>query len=316
MHISYRTKKRLRREACVALVACWLALWLGAVPAVGQITLLSRGDSAGQWRAKQLESVELQLADSELTQALRHELEAQLAWLNRWQPGKLTAQPLWDAAEGPAEADAWTEPVLDPEGTAGALREKLLGEKAKPTAADTQRLKKLLTEFPTDLGLRQLHLHWIDQPQYRKEYAESIADVALMLVRLLEQQATSPDMERALAFALYRRGRGLAYRELPEVVEERPLEDPEKHTAQLIGAYRQLKEHTEQVRPEFVLLDVRMLRRDNWNGRALQLLEQFGGRIELKWFLKKRRDILHDLGWESPAKEAASIYAKAFPDES
>ena len=58
-----------------------------------------------------------------------------------------------------------------------------------------------------------------------------------------------------------------------------------------------------------------MLRRDGWFGRALNMLEDHGERLELQWYLKKRRDLLQELTWEGPAKEAAALYAEKFPEE-
>jgi hypothetical protein len=128
------------------------------------------------------------------------------------------------------------------------------------------------------------------------------------------EQMDTEETRLALAHCLYRGGRALAYRELPDVVDRMPIEDPEKHEAQLIGVYRRLKELVPEDRLEFILLDVRLLRRDNWNGRALALLEEYGGQLGKQWFLKKRRDVLRDLGWSDAAEEAAGLYAKHFPD--
>ena len=53
-----------------------------------------------------------------------------------------------------------------------------MGPKAKPTSADTEKLRAALEKLPSDIGLRQLQLHWLDQPQYREEYPAEIADAA------------------------------------------------------------------------------------------------------------------------------------------
>src|SRR5690606_3595284 len=105
-----------------------------------------------------------------------------------------------------------------------------------------------------------------------------------------------PQTERARAFSLYRQGHALVYRELPEALAQWPMDDAEKerNSAELVGVYRELKELVPGHRPEFVLLDARMLRRDHWNGRALVLMEEFGGQVAPQWFLKKRRDILQE----------------------
>ncbi len=279
-----------------------------------QLSVLSEGDRLGQWRSSQLESLRQQLADPKLAEALKGELQAQLKWLTAWQPGSLGEQPLW-APE--AQVQPWVEPSLDPAGLAGDLRQRLLGPGAQPTAADTHELKDLLTKHPEDLGVRQLHLHWLDQAQYRKLYSQEIARAAAKVLSLLASQA-EPDAqtERARTFCLYRLGHALVYRELPDVLARQPMDESEikRNGAELWGVYHELKELVPEHRPEFVLLDARMLRRDHWNGQALVLLEDFGGQIPVQWYLKKRRDILRDLGWDGPAEEAAAIYAAKFPE--
>ena len=279
----------------------------------GQLTVLSRGDSTAAWRSAQVASLSEQLSQKSLPEDLRAELSAQKRWLEAWVPGELKDGPLWETPEGvPAPV---TEPVIDPEKLAGDLRARLLGPKAKPQVADTKALEQLLKEYPNDLGVRQLHLHWLDQRQYRKTYPAEIADAALKLAAMLELAKPQEDgYSLARSYALYRRVRALAYRELPEVVEKQPIADPKKFEAELVGAYAQLKAVAGS-RPEYILIDVRMLRRDGQFGRALEILTDQGSYIERQWFLKKQRDLLRELGWSLPAKEAATVYAAAFPEE-
>ena len=52
-----------------------------------------------------------------------------------------------------------------------------------------------------------------------------------------------------------------------------------------------------------------MKRRDGRWGEALMLLERFRWAIDSKWYLKKRRDILEQLGWEPAYRQAADAYA-------
>lgn len=291
---------------------CW---GLMSASALGQLTVLSQGNKQAQWRNSQIAVLQQQLSDSKLNADLKAELQSQVKWLSAWKPGTLSEEPLWATK---AVTKLLVEPNVDPTGKAGKLRERLLGENAKPTAEDTGDLQKLLLQHDNDLGVRQLHLHWLDQPQYRKLYPQEIADASARVLALLDA-VVKPDKKVALAriFCLYRRGRALVYRELPEVLEEKPLTEEEvtKHEADLVGVYRQLKTLVPEYRPEFVLVDIRMLRHDHWNGRALALLEDFGSQLNMQWYLRMRRDILRDLGWEGPAKEAADIYATGLPDE-
>ena len=300
------------RPAVCRIVCCVIVV--AANSASAQLNVLSKGNPASDWRKGQLEQLAKQLADEAVEGPLREELQAQQKWLEAWLPGKLTDQPMWEAdvASGPPI----TEPVLDPQGSAAELRERLLGESAQPTTAETDQLQRLLAEHPRDVGLRQLQLQWLDQPQYRKLFPDEIADTARLLVELLDEvQPASSQVQQVRQFCLYRQCRALIYRELPEVLKEKPLVDPQQHESALIGAYRQLVEAAGTGRPEFILVEIRMLRREGFFGRGLVLLTDHGRQIDHKWFLKKRRDLLREMGWELPAREAAAVYAAKFPDE-
>ncbi len=191
----------------------------------------------------------------------------------------------------------------------------MLGPTAHPTVQDTTELQQMLATHNADVGLRQLHLHWLDQRQFRKQYPDEIADAALRLAGLLEQLPSTADIQLAKEYCYYRRTRALAYRELPEVLRDKPIDDLAKHQAQLLGAYQQLISVAGTGRPEFVLAEIRMLRRDQFYGRAISKLTDYASSIEKEWFLKKQRDLLRELGWEAPAGEAAKIYAQAFPQQ-
>lgn len=289
-----------------------LAFLAQAQIASAQLRVLSTGDVAQQWKRTQLEQLQRQLGNLAIRDGLRDELESQKLWLEAWNPGKLDSTPLLKPSKTLARL---VEPVIDPDKAAQELRSRLFGPDAKPSVKDTRALQQLLGEQSGDVGVHQLHLHWLDQRQYRKIYPDEIADAASNLFGLLERIKPQNDaVRRAKLFCLYRRGRALAYRELPEVVAQKPIQDPKQHESALLGAYAQLVELAGKGRPEFILLEIRMLRRDHWNGRALALLESHAGVIEKRWFLKKRRDLLRDLNWEKPSQEAAAIYANAFPD--
>lgn len=295
-----------------AMLSCALSVVLFSGNAVAQVSVLSAGNPAREWRATQLELLKQQLQDKAVQGAFRDELLAQQKWLTAWKPGGLGGEPLW-----PAPADVkkpMQEPIVDPSGLAADLRKKLFGAGAQPTTADTTALQELLTAHSGDIGVRQLHLQWLDQKQYRRTYPREIADAALRLFGLLEQvKPQSKEIQQARAFCLYRRVRALAYRELPEVAKALPIEDQKEFDAELIGAYSQLTKLGGEGRSEFVLVEVRMLRRDRFYGRALAHLTDHAEQIDTQWFLKKQRDLLRELGWEFPATEAGAVYAKVYP---
>ncbi|MEM8734523.1 MAG: hypothetical protein AAGG44_09900 [Planctomycetota bacterium] len=296
------------------VLASVIAVGMVAVsePVNAQLTVLSVGNRTLKWKETQLETLASQLESGKIEGQLKVELESQIRWLKSWEPKKLDVEPLWSEPTGKGR---YVEPTLDPEKKATKLRRRLLGKDARPTVKDTRQLEKLLADYPSDIGIRQLHLHWLDQLQYRKDYADEIAEAAIRLAGLLDQvRPAQREVQVAKAFCLYRRGRALAYRELPDVVAKKPIEDPEAHEAALLGTHAQLTEMVGIGRPEFILLDIRILRRDRWYGQALGLLESNGELIQQKWFLKKRRDLLKELGWEEPAREAAAIYRAKYPD--
>lgn len=303
------------------LISRWTPVVLAMIPFLGmlmpevrgQLTVLSAGNVNLTWRSTQLELINGQLADAEIKGKLRDELEAQREWLSSWKAGSLSTSSWADQAEGRRLPE---EPTVDPTGKASPLRARLLGDKAQPTLKDTQALANALKASPNDVGLRQLHLHWLDQKQYRKEYAGEIAEAAGKVATMLaELQPQDEQLKLARGYCLYRRARALVYRELPEVVAQKPIQDLKLHEAELVSAYRQLIELVGSDHPEFILIEIRMLRRDHWYGQALMLLEKHAKAIEPKWFLKKRRDLLSELGWTAPAQEAAQVYAQAFPEE-
>ncbi|MCA9126755.1 MAG: hypothetical protein KDB22_06710 [Planctomycetales bacterium] len=281
--------------------------------AVGQIVVLSEGDPSVAWLDAQTEHIESQLADTSVQDELRLELESQRKWLRAWQPGSLSDRALWQTK---SKKRLGSEPSLDPNRSASALRRQLLGPGARPTARDTSQLERLLKENHEDLGIRQLHLHWLDQDQYRKAYCVEIAQSAQRVYDMIDKLPRQDDQTRLAAiYCAYRRARALAYRELPEVIAKRPIQNPDEFQTQLLSAYELLRSLAGPQAAEFILLDVRMLRRDHWNGTALCLLEDHADVIDRKWYLKKRRDILRDLHWTFPADEAAAIYAQSFPEE-
>lgn len=295
----------------------WLISMIAIVfaqPAHAQLGLLSRGDSTAQWRSTQLELIEQQLADAAVKGPLRKELESQKNWLNQWQPGQLKEGPWIKQREQPSPL---VEPNLDPEKTATGLRGRLLGKDAKPTAKDTTELQKLLEKAPEDLGLQQLYLHWIDQKVYRDQYAGKIVEAGRKLADALSQiEDQDESLKAARAYCYYRAARALIHQESPEMQAKSPIKDLAKHEAELLALYSQIGELVGNDRTEFILLNVRMLRRDHWNGQALMLVEENAERLENQWYLRHRRELLNDLGWAQPAKEATELSSASATKES
>jgi len=312
--------KGMRFSAYLTVVFSVILVLLHAGIAMGQLTVLSKGNPAVEWRKAQLTQIDTQLNDETTKAELKLELAAQKEWLTNYSTDKLSPQPSKPVEKSPAAIeDPVLDPVLDPGKKAESIRKKLFGAKSKPTAVDTEKLRVALEKSPSDIGLRQLQLHWLDQPQYREDYPVEIADAASRLRGLLESdKKIDPAAKKdALAMTLYRQARALGFRLDLDLEKKKPLEkvDREKVNSELVGAYTQIISLVGPGHPEFVLLEIRMLRRDNWFGRALQLLERNGSTIEPRWYLEKRRDLLRGLDWTAPAAQAQVMFAVAFPEE-
>jgi hypothetical protein len=268
-------------------------------------------ESEASWKTLQLAELDRQLAVETVKGTSRSELEAQKAWLSNWTEGGMTSKSNTTSQLPKLR----TEPILNSDlGT--EYRKRLNWDNTEQDETDLLVLKQALADHPGDIGLQQLHLQWMDLPIRRKTLLKQIDGSAVGLIKSLKAQNQS-DLEIRLAteFALYRRGRALAYRELPDVVKQTPIDDPEQLNQEITSVYQDLIDSAGEGRPEFILLEIRILRRSKSFGNALCLLEKYGSVIKPQWYLKKRRDLLKELGWEIPYAEAAEIYANEFPQE-
>lgn len=240
----------------------------------------------------------------------------------------------------PAEDHRLIEPTLDPQGLASELRERLFDAKQRPTTNDTAALQSALVEHPDDLGLRQLQMHWIDQGKYRDEYWKEIADSCSRVAALIRDSAASQEndvarpkddvqakdgdtekMDVAAAFAYYRKARALAYclagrpRFKTKITGADRLTNADRE--QMQNAIGQCKEQIDALvgagQAEFFQLDLYVLRRDGWKGRALELLERHAERLDKPTYLRLRYELLGALGWTKPAAQIAALLATGTP---
>ncbi|MCC9654506.1 hypothetical protein [Rhodopirellula halodulae] len=245
---------------------------------------------AARWRSQQLATVASRMEQAE-TDEQRLEFAARQSWLRRWSPGEMPSAP----ESAPDESELVMEPLL-----------KGMERPANISKENWQRLTSL-----------QSSLHAVDTDDERKENLRQIIPLAKKYERelttaLTDEQLRFPSTTGwVLAHARYRLGRALAYRELPTVREAWPIADPILYEQHLIAAHDSLLKLTGESRTEFILLDDRMLRRSGAKGRALELLEANKAFIDPKWYLKKRRDLLQELGWDPPFREAATHFIQA-----
>ncbi|MEO1973190.1 MAG: hypothetical protein ABGX07_16645, partial [Pirellulaceae bacterium] len=115
---------------------------------------------------------------------------------------------------------------------------------------------------------------------------------------------------------LYRKGRALAYMELPEVIAKRPIADLEEHEKRFEANYTLLSQWVDPTEKDHFLLAVRRHRRKGELGAALVLLQK---QMKLTpanyWHYKKQRDMMVELGWSQLAKRATSNLMVRFPEK-
>lgn len=251
---------------------------------------------AENWRCQQLALVAEKIQKSGSDEE-RLEYVARQSWLCRWIPGQMPLAP----NGAPVESELVEEPLLT--------------ELVKPSAIDPNDWQQMIA--------LQARLLEVDTDDEHKENLRTTIELARPLEQILSDQFPLESQQLAtptawvLAYTRYRLGRALAYRELPEVRERWPISHPNEYEEQLSAAYQRLAKQASRDRVEFVLLTDRMLRRAGKIGRALELLEASRSSIEPKWYLKKRRDLLQELGWDPAYQEAAQLYLEAgYSDES
>ena len=280
----------------------------------GTFLLFSEVVGAQQnWKQRQLVDIQRRLTET-ADPGTTAELKAQRSWLESWNPGKMKTE----ASEDDSLPKKRVEPLLQ--------SAKLLELKSLVSETGKENVLRNVREFAKvhsdDPAVIQFGLHLLDNiPAARKKHLGEIEQLSTLLIKLLSQTdenlagSDSPDHSVVRQFARYRRARAFSYRELPDVAAVMPIEDQEQLDKQIEDAFEDLVEDAGDDRTEFVLLEIRMLRRSGHFGLALQKLEKFGAAILPKWYLKKRRDLLNELNWKPAYTEAKEIYATRFPDE-
>lgn len=285
-------------------------------PAFAQLQTLSRGNEDLQWRDAQIKVLDKQLADGQVPAELKLELEAQRNWLAGWNPKK-------PSAPEPTESQApqlRKEPVVDPKELAKELREKLFDSRTPPTVDDTSALQTALMENSGDVGLRQLQMHWVDQPRYRNEYWKEIGEACGRVISLLAEEKQTEEVKWAAAFAHYRRARALAHASRAVAIQGKDVAGLDKLTAedlkQLSDTIGESAAEIEKLvgsgHPEFFQIEIYTLRRDHWVGRALELLEKHAATVDKSAYLLEKKSLQEALGWKAAAAQTAKAL-KAIP---
>ena len=272
----------------------WLVIVVVTSLAITSIAAEVDEIDAEVWRVKQLSAIAEKLRQAK-SDAERLEHAARKSWLHRWKPGRMPHAP---------------KQALTP---SSLVQEPLLEELQRPDEIEPGSWQQMI-----DL---QTRLHTVDTDGGRKANLRTIIKLAAKFEKVLSVQLPPVSQKLpsrtgwVLAFTRYRLGRALAYRELPVLKGRWPISKPDEDQKQLTAVFKKLTDQTIQTRPEFILLHDRMLRRSGSKGRALELLELHRQSIKPKWYLKKRRDLLKELGWAPPHQEAARLYLEAGYDD-
>lgn len=184
------------------------------------------------------------------------------------------------------------------------------------------RHQQMLAEGREPAGvLREARLRWqqdpgslesaaallvaLDEPSLRKKHLDEVVAAAdRVLARVKELDLSCGERTAWLADSLYRKGRALGYMELPDVIAEHPIEDPQRHDERFEATFKQLDELVDTTRPEFVLLRIRRERRRGEYQEALRLLEIYRATAaDPRWYEKKRRDIEAEAAGKSPSRK-------------
>ncbi|QEG02181.1 hypothetical protein Mal15_62660 [Stieleria maiorica] len=180
-----------------------------------------------------------------------------------------------------------------------------------------------------DIDAWRSHLLALDQPSLRKRHLDRVIAAADQVLRRCEKELgglpapvdpdqivaqtrmnedsnidvpTTPDAIRWYAWAVdavYRKVRAIGYRELPDVVVDHPVRDPEAQDRAYESAFAQLCGMVDITDHRFVLTLVRYLRRQGEPFQAYEMLQRHATEgPAMPWYFKKERDLWTDGGWE------------------
>ncbi|MBW3543017.1 MAG: tripeptidyl peptidase II, partial [Planctomycetes bacterium] len=229
------------------------------------------------------------------------------------------------AGKGGASEPSSTDSSSD---KASSLEDKLLAarvEHLKTLSKDDQAAQfdklaeEILEDHPQHLPVLVARLHRLDSEDQREERLPEIvaaADAVIAAVKpeelathygtridendpeAVKERKALDERREILIDALYRKGRGLGYMELPEVVKKRPIADPAAHDKAFEDTFGELSRWVDPEDREYFLLTVRRERRKERFGRALELLNRhIPDAPPNRWYIKKRRDVFEALKW-------------------
>ncbi len=197
--------------------------------------------------------------------------------------------------------------------------------------------EKILQDHPGSIPLLSLRLHRLDNPLWRKKDLPSVVEAADAVIgevntdqlaihfgRRLESRNAQAlayhrkqeALRKALIDALYRKGRALAYMELPDVVVQHPIPDVEAHDKKFEENFAQLARWVDTTDQQYVLLHVRRERRNGRYAMGLKWINHYlSSSPPNYWYVKKRRDLYRELGWTHCEQYENQWLLARFPKE-
>ncbi|MCH7990350.1 MAG: tripeptidyl peptidase II, partial [Planctomycetes bacterium] len=204
-------------------------------------------------------------------------------------------------------------------------------------AAFKTKAQELLKEYPNHLPILLAVLHRLDQEKTRKQHLPEVVAAADNVLAQIDTKklaahygtnvnADNPDevklrktmdeQKSVLVDTLYRKGRALGYMELPDVIADHPIADPQAHDQAFEANFAELRKWVDTTDQKYFLLHVRRERRKGRYGNALKLLNKYiPTSAPNYWYIKKRRDCYEKLGWNHLWDYEKSWLLIRFPGE-
>ncbi len=246
-------------------------------------------------------------------------------------------------ALAPADQDPTDKDAAEPEdkGFAASLWKAELAELKRLSGPKQPELfekhaARLLKQKPDNLEVLLQRLHHLDNvPAFRKQHLTEVVEAADAVIALIDENKIQQNAARVglpgdakaqrlhqqavklretLVDTLYRRGRAIGYRELPEVLKKQPIADPQAHHQAFEANFAELRRWVDTTEKKYFLLHVRRERRLGHFGQALATLNKQMQDAPLNfWYHKKRRDLYTDLGWSTLASWEQRWLMRMFP---